>query len=66
MGLEELLLDRAEKQGEVRGAEKERAKAEAKAAQEKRDIAKHLKNKGIDIKTISEATGLSVEEIEKL
>ncbi|WP_285009830.1 Rpn family recombination-promoting nuclease/putative transposase [Pedobacter faecalis] len=59
MGLEELLLDRAEKQGiakgEARGAEKEKA-----------EIAKHLKNKGIEVKIISEATGLSVDEIEKL
>jgi hypothetical protein len=31
-----------------------------------KEIAKKLKNKGFDLKDISEATGLSIEEIEKL
>ncbi|WP_285009852.1 hypothetical protein [Pedobacter faecalis] len=43
------------RRGEARGAEREKV-----------EIAKHLKSKGIDIKIISEATGLTIEEIEKL
>ena len=45
-----------------RGAEKERAKAEA----EKRKIALEFKNLGVSITDIAKGTGLSVEEIEKL
>ena len=36
------------------------------AAQEKREIAKNLKQAGIPIKVVAENTGLSREEIEKL
>lgn len=60
MGLEELLLDRAKKEG-IREAE---IKAESKALEEKKAIAKNLKDKGIDLKIIAEATGLSLEEIQ--
>lgn len=35
-------------------------------AAEKREIAKALKDKGVDIEIIAETSGLSVEEIEKL
>jgi len=35
-------------------------------AVEKREIAKALKDKGVDIEIIAETSGLSVEEIEKL
>lgn len=41
------------------GREEERLKALAK----EREIAKNLKNKGIDLKIIADATGLSIEEI---
>ena len=34
--------------------------------EEKKYIAKNLKNAGLDIKFISENTGLSIEEVEKL
>ncbi|WP_299119259.1 JAB domain-containing protein [uncultured Tenacibaculum sp.] len=47
----------------------ERIKKEATEIAEKKktiEIAKQLKRKGIDEKTISESTGLSIEEVEKL
>ncbi len=61
------------KRGEEKGAEKERAKAEAKireerakAAEEKRNIARHLKKIGVSIEDIAKATGLPSEEVEGL
>ena len=62
MGIEELLLDRAKKEG----VQEEHAKMLAKAVKEKKEIACNLKNKGIDLKIIAEATGLSIIEIQSL
>ncbi|MBB5436517.1 putative transposase/invertase (TIGR01784 family) [Pedobacter sp. AK017] len=58
MGIEELLLDRAKNEG--------KAEERAKALKEKKTIARKFKNKGIDINTIAEATGLTIQEIEQL
>ena len=55
------------RQGLEMGEEKGIAKGIAKGKEEsKYEIAKALKLKGVDIKTISECTGLSVVEIEEL
>ncbi|HAL81933.1 MAG TPA: hypothetical protein DCO83_06615 [Mucilaginibacter sp.] len=59
MGIEEFLLDRAEKKGLEKGMEKGRYE-EAIA------IARELKKEGLDIAFIAKTTKLSVEEIEKL
>ncbi|WP_316812589.1 hypothetical protein [Pedobacter heparinus] len=40
--------------------------AEAKALEEKKAIARNLKNKDIDLKIIAEATGLPIGEIQSL
>jgi predicted transposase/invertase (TIGR01784 family) len=55
MGIEELLLDRATKQGLEKG-KKEKAVA----------IARELKKEGLTVEFIAKTTKLSVEEIEKL
>ena len=52
-------IAKGEKIGEVRGITKGKE-------EEKREIAKKLKEKGIDIDFIAETTGLTKEEIEKL
>ncbi len=62
MGLEELLLDLAEK----RGALKEREKAATQMLEEKRKIARAMKADGLPITQISKFTGLSSKELEKL
>ncbi|ACU03965.1 hypothetical protein [Pedobacter heparinus] len=62
MGIEELLLDRAKNEGEAKGRHAERTKS----LKEKKTIARKFKNKGIDINTIAEATGLTIQEIERL
>ncbi len=49
-----------------RGVEKERARAEAKVLEEKRNIAREFKKLGVPIADISKGTDLSIEEIEKL
>ncbi|WP_256009591.1 hypothetical protein [Desertivirga xinjiangensis] len=49
-----------------KGAEKERAKAEAKMHEEKRNIARQLKKIDVSVEDIAKATGLSKEEIEGL
>lgn len=59
-------MDYAVEQAEARGAEKERAKAEAKILEEKRNIARELKKLSVPIVNISKSTGLSSEEIEAL
>ncbi len=59
MGIEELLLDRAEKQGIEKGIQKGRQE-EATA------IARELKKEGLTTDFIAKATKLSVSEIEKL
>jgi predicted transposase/invertase (TIGR01784 family) len=51
MGIEELLLDQARKEGKKEGKE---------------ETALKMKNSGLDIYLIANITGLSVEEIEKL
>ncbi len=80
MGIEEFLLDRAKKEGILEERKKkdlelaeERKKKEIELAKKNREmadrnleIAKNLKKAGVDVKIISEATGLTIEEIEKL
>jgi len=55
MGIEELLLDRAEKKGEKKGE-----------YQKALEIVRELKKEGLTSAFIAKATKLSVEEIEKL
>jgi predicted transposase/invertase (TIGR01784 family) len=55
MGIEELLLDRAEKKGEKKGEKKS-----------KQAIAREMKKEGMPVAQIEKFTGLSAEEIEKL
>ena len=50
-------------EGRAEGKAEGRAEAEAKAQKEKLETARKLKELGIDINIISEATGLSPEEI---
>ena len=55
------------KEGESAGIEKGRSEGEAiGAAQEKREIAKNLKELGIGLNEIVKSTGLTVEEVEML
>ena len=56
-------FEKGRSEGEAIGLEKGRSEG---AAQEKRKIAKNLKQAGIPIEIIAENTGLSCEEIEKL
>lgn len=58
MGVREILLDRAKREGR----EEERLKALA----EKKQMARDLKTNGVDLDIISKVTGLSIEEINKL
>ena len=61
------MLDEAEKKGLEQGRTEGLAEGEASGrAAEKLAIAKALKDKGIDIDIISETSGLSKDEIEKL
>ena len=54
-------------EGEAAGIEKGRSEGEAiGAAQEKREIAKNLKELGIGLNDIVKSTGLSAEEVAKL
>ncbi|HMI01792.1 MAG TPA: hypothetical protein VK541_04875 [Pedobacter sp.] len=53
------VIDYEIKEAQESAREEERLKAIA----EKKEIAKNFKTKGIDIKIIAEATGLSIEEI---
>jgi len=53
------VLAGAEERGEERGIEKGKA-------EEKLQIARNLKSMNLDVESISKATGLSQEEIEKL
>jgi predicted transposase/invertase (TIGR01784 family) len=59
MGIEEFLLDEAEKKGIEKGREGTREETT-------RDIALKMKNSDLDISLIANITGLSVEEIQKL
>jgi len=56
-------LRTAEMKGEKRGIEKGREEGKKEKAIE---IAKNLLNAGVDIETISNSTGLDIEEIKKL
>jgi predicted transposase/invertase (TIGR01784 family) len=71
MGIEEFLLDRAEKQGEEKGEkkgiEKGRVEGREEGRQENaRETAIKMKINNLDISLIANITGLSVKEIEKL
>ena len=59
MGIEEFLLDRAEKKGIEKGREEGRE-------ENTKETALKMKKRGLDITLIANITGLSVEEIEKL
>ena len=54
------------KKGERKGLEKGIEKAQAKALEEKKEIARNLKNLGVSITDIAKGVGLSKEEIEAL
>lgn len=60
---EEKGIEKGIKIGEAKGLAKGLAKGKA---QEQRQIAANLKTQGVDIKTIAQCTGLSVEEISQL
>ena len=64
-------MEKGIKIGEAKGLAKGKAKGLAEGlakgkAQEQRQIAANLKKQGVDIKTIAQCTGLSVEEISQL
>ena len=63
MGIEEFLLDRAEKEGIKKGIEEGIEKGVEKNT---RETALKMKKSGLDIALIANITGLSVKEIEKL
>jgi predicted transposase/invertase (TIGR01784 family) len=63
MGIEEFLLDRAEKEGIKKGREEGIEKGREESL---RVTALKMKKSGLDISLIADITGLSVEEIEKL
>ena len=56
-------LETAEKRGKTRGMAKGMAEGRA---DEKTEIARNLKMKGLDLSLIAEVTGLSLEEIDRL
>jgi hypothetical protein len=62
MGVKEILLERREREGIEKGKEEERTKA----LDEKKAIARNLRNKNIDLQIIAEATNLSIEEVKAL
>ena len=59
MGIEEFLLDNAEKKGIKKGIEKGREEGIWETALK-------MKKSGLDVNLIASITGISVEEIEKL
>ena len=60
-------LEQGRTEGETIGLKKGRSEGRVEgAAQEKREIAKNLKQLGLEYAQISQATGLTAEEIEKL
>ena len=66
MTFEQMLNERG-RESEAIGFEKGRSEGEAiGAAQEKREIAKSMKEEGIAKEVIEKITGLSAEEVEKL
>ena len=71
ISVEKTLISSAERKGRAEGMEKglQKGKAEGKAEgrqEEKHSIALNLKKLGVSIEQIAFATGLSIEEIEKL
>lgn len=71
MGIEELMLDRAKKQGIKTGIEKgiktgiEKGKKEGER-KKAIEAAKKMKKSGFESSIISDIVGLSIEEVEKL
>ena len=60
-------LEQGRNEGEAIGLKKGRSEGRVEgAAQEKREIAKNLKQLGLEYAQIRQATGLTTEEIEKL
>jgi predicted transposase YdaD len=67
MGIEELLLDRAEKKGEIKGEINGEKRGEIKGEiNSRKDIAREMKKDGFPVAQIEKLTKLSAEEIEKL
>jgi len=67
MGIEELLLDQAKKEGKKEGMEKGMEKGIVQGMEKGiKATALKMKNSGLDANLIANITGLSVEEIEKL
>ncbi|SEP27230.1 hypothetical protein [Mucilaginibacter sp. OK283] len=67
MGIEELLLDRAEKKGEKKGERKGERKGRSEGEKAKAiAIAREMKKEAMPVAQIEKFTGLSAEEIEKL
>jgi predicted transposase/invertase (TIGR01784 family) len=67
MGIEELLLDRAEKKGEKKGERKGERKGRNEGEKAKAiAIAREMKKEAMPVAQIEKFTGLSAEEIEKL
>jgi predicted transposase/invertase (TIGR01784 family) len=67
MGIEELLLDRAEKRGERKGEKKGEVKGRNEGEKAKAiAIAREMKKEGLPVAQIEKFTGLSAKEIEKL
>ena len=63
----EYILNEQKRESEAIGFEKGRSEGEAiGAAQEKREIAKSMKEEGIAKDVIKKITGLSAEEVEEL
>jgi predicted transposase/invertase (TIGR01784 family) len=63
MGIEEFLLDQAEKKGRIEGIEEGIVKGIEK---NNRETAIKMKKSGLESSLIANITGLSIEEIEKL
>ena len=65
------VMSTAERKGVEKGLEQGRAEGRAEGrvegrTEEKKDIARKMKTMGVDINVISQATGLTPEEIENL
>ena len=67
MGIEEFLLDQAEKKGVEKGIEKGIEEGIEKGIEKtKREIALNMKNSGLDISLIANITGYSIEDIKRI
>lgn len=66
MGVKEILLERRERVGMEKGIERGREMVLAEILEEMKTRARNLKKKAVDLDVISEATGLSLEEIKSL